>query len=120
MKLQKKIRIPLYLQAVIINFDPKIHNELTGDNSDIGDYGAVVQFSDLKDAVIVTFFPDCYSVSTLSHECVHIAWKILDRAGVEVYCDNHEALAYLVGWLSKEIEKYRLELVKKGVLDANS
>lgn len=47
-----------------------------------------------------------YSVGVLAHECVHCAWDILNDRGVELSADNHEALTYLVGWLSEEINKY--------------
>ena len=45
------------------------------------------------------------SGSTLSHEVIHSAWGILSYHLVKVDEDNHEALAYLAGYLFKEIEK---------------
>ncbi|MBF0215243.1 MAG: hypothetical protein HQM00_17070 [Magnetococcales bacterium] len=37
--------------------------------------------------------------ATLVHELFHIAFCVLDLAGVRVTEDNHEALAYLLGFL---------------------
>jgi len=39
---------------------------------------------------------------TLAHECVHVAMAVLARAGVLIEPENHEALAYLVGFLVNE------------------
>ena len=41
------------------------------------------------------------SANTIAHECVHAAENMLDHAGVKHSPDNHEALAYLVGYLAE-------------------
>jgi hypothetical protein len=40
----------------------------------------------------------------IAHEAIHAAWNILEFAGVTINNDNHEALAYLVGFLIDGIE----------------
>lgn len=47
---------------------------------------------------------DCHSVNTLAHECTHLAFRILERAGIRPTADEHEALAYLVGWLAEKVQ----------------
>lgn len=49
--------------------------------------------------------PDC-KYTTVSHECLHAAWFVLQEHGVEVTGDNHEALAYLQEHLTKQILKH--------------
>ena len=58
----------------------------------------------------ILVIPKDVAYSTLSHECLHCAWDILEHVGVKVNNDNHEALAYLVGHLMDHaieiIDKY--------------
>lgn len=42
----------------------------------------------------------------LTHECIHAAWRILELVGVTVSVDNQEPLAYLAGWLSREVNNF--------------
>lgn len=61
------------------------------------------------DYVAMTFRDiDEYCAETLNHECVHAAWRILELVGVKVSVDNQEPLAYLAGWLSKEVNKFMM------------
>ncbi len=43
---------------------------------------------------------DCARVKTCAHEAVHIANRILTTRGVLYTAEDHEALAYLVGYLA--------------------
>ena len=47
-----------------------------------------------------------FDTDTLPHESVHAAWRVLDLAGVEVESGNHEALAYLVGWINARAVRF--------------
>ena len=38
-------------------------------------------------------------LATCAHESVHVSWDILDRVGVKITPDNHEAQAYLVDYI---------------------
>ncbi|QXO09637.1 hypothetical protein pEaSNUABM11_00213 [Erwinia phage pEa_SNUABM_11] len=42
----------------------------------------------------------------IAHEAVHAAWRCLQWVGITVDVDNQEALAYLVGWIAKEITTF--------------
>lgn len=41
-------------------------------------------------------------IPALAHECVHAAMHILDRRGVKLDVDNHEALSYMVEILMRK------------------
>ncbi len=41
----------------------------------------------------------------LCHESVHAAWGILDHVGVKVKAKNHEALAYLTGYIFDKCQR---------------
>lgn len=43
-----------------------------------------------------------YDLSVLSHEAVHISMMMLGVLGIEIDAANHEALAYLQGYIFKE------------------
>ena len=43
--------------------------------------------------------------NTVAHEATHLAMKTLEFAGVEIDYDNHEALAYLVGYITEQFTK---------------
>ena len=53
----------------------------------------------------------------IAHEAVHVAWFTLGLAGVQVTVDNHEQLAYLVGYYVEEItqfvETYRKQTINE-------
>ena len=51
----------------------------------------------------VMLLPKNTNGSILAHECVHSAYSILDYHFVKITPDNDEALAYLVGYLYREI-----------------
>lgn len=44
--------------------------------------------------------PDC-----LAHECLHIAWYVLDWHGIKVKYNNHEMLTYLMAHIMKQFYK---------------
>ena len=44
-------------------------------------------------------------INTIAHESVHLAVKALDWAGIEYDVDNHEILAYMVGWIVETFKK---------------
>lgn len=53
------------------------------------------------------------SRNTLAHETLHAAWRVLDMVGAQVDAHNHEALAYLVGWIAEELDKWALPLAEQ-------
>lgn len=48
---------------------------------------------------------DC-RLNTLVHECLHVAWDILDDKGVMCSVDNQEPLAYLTDYIFDKTVKY--------------
>lgn len=44
-------------------------------------------------------------LSTLSHEALHISYMLLAMVGVEHDVNNHEAFAYLQGFIFKEVAR---------------
>ncbi|BDU72391.1 hypothetical protein [Mesoterricola silvestris] len=58
---------------------------------------------------ILGIFDGTYN--TVAHEATHIAWKILETCGVKISPTNHEAMAYLVGWIVDEVLMLFPELV---------
>ncbi len=61
-------------------------------------------FTDLEGGNYALEFKDTDPM-TIAHECVHAAMYTLDRVGVEITPDNHEALCYLVEWLVEQVNK---------------
>lgn len=51
--------------------------------------------------------------NTQAHELVHAAWRVLDIVGVRVKAVNHEALAYLAGWMAQELDEWATKLDEK-------
>jgi hypothetical protein len=43
--------------------------------------------------------------SGLTHESIHLSWKVLSAAGVKLSPDNHEIQNYLVDHIKREIQK---------------
>ncbi|MFV0357730.1 MAG: hypothetical protein ACK5LG_21890 [Bacteroides thetaiotaomicron] len=72
-----------------------------------GNFGAlstVVACDDVGEFLVLAFNgPQYMTPEVVSHEAVHLAWFALDLAGVEVTVDNHEQLAYLVGYYVNQI-----------------
>jgi hypothetical protein len=55
---------------------------------------------------------DDYCTETLTHECVHAAWRVLDLVGVKVAVDNQEPLAYLTGWISQRVNNFMVSHIE--------
>lgn len=55
---------------------------------------------------------DDYCTETLTHECVHAAWRVLELVGVKVAVDNQEPLAYLTGWISQRVNNFMVSHIE--------
>ncbi|MBR8706941.1 hypothetical protein [Bacteroides pyogenes] len=53
------------------------------------------------------------TVSTISHESLHIAMNIFDYIGAKADSMNQEPLAYLVGWIAGKINQVRICKLKE-------
>lgn len=119
----KELIVPIYNSLLIIGFDAKAIEKC------IKQYGLVYDISNsaagqaiyLEDEesgyTIHVLWIDkaLYKQEYLTHESVHAAWHILDSVGVEVTAMNHEALAYLSGWIAQEVHKFYLTGIPKNV-----
>lgn len=47
-----------------------------------------------------------FTPGTLAHEALHLSWYITDTVGIQLSVGNHEAQAYLVGWLFDTAYKF--------------
>ncbi|AGN89495.1 hypothetical protein Eta_0049 [Serratia phage Eta] len=55
---------------------------------------------------------DDYCTETLTHECVHAAWRVLELVGVKSDVDNQEPLAYLTGWISRQVNNFMVSHIE--------
>lgn len=55
---------------------------------------------------------DDYCTETLAHESVHAAWRILELVGVISTVDNQEPLAYLTGWIARQVNNFMMSHVE--------
>lgn len=113
----KEVRVPLYGVYVVIISSAEAADKRFGEGFLYKNFGAqVCVVEDPKtgvDMVTLTFRdPDAYSADTLTHECIHAAWRILDLVGVKVSSKNHEPLAYIAGWLSREVNNFMCDHVE--------
>ncbi len=44
-------------------------------------------------------------LDTVVHECVHMVHMMMEKKGIPIDYDNTEVMAYMTGWLFKEIRK---------------
>lgn len=54
-----------------------------------------------------------YCTETLTHECVHAAWRVLELVGVKSDVDNQEPLAYLTGWISHQVNNFMVSHIEQ-------
>lgn len=88
------LKLDVYCQVYLISFD---EHELCNLNNDaetaLHDAGAIsMVFADL-------------TPNTIAHECVHAAMFTFERIGQGVSPADHEAMAYLTGWLVEQVNK---------------
>lgn len=107
---RRKVTVPLYgvVAMMYLSFDE--YRRTTGDDESFDGTDACVLplIADNGASIVGVAFKDLKAAthSTIAHEAVHAAWRTLDIVGARVDSDNHEALAYLVGWFVTEITKF--------------
>ncbi len=116
LKATKELKVPLYDVRVIIFSTKEAGDKFLGYESVSTNYSAMVsvlQCSRGIDYIAITFRTlDDYCSETLTHECVHAAWRALDLVGITVSVDNQEPLAYLAGWLSQQVNNFMIKHVE--------
>lgn len=58
-----------------------------------------------NDTHVVIWVKSLKDFSTLAHEITHACFTILCRVGIDVDCNNHEALTYLQSFLIDKVLK---------------
>ncbi|OIX96229.1 hypothetical protein BFS14_01830 [Serratia fonticola] len=111
LKPSKEVRTPLYSVRVGIYSSAEAAGKVYGDGFFSKNFGAqVCRVENIRtgvDMVTITFrSPASYNAESLTHECIHAAWRILELVGIKVSVDNQEPLAYLAGWLSREVNNF--------------
>ena len=93
--------LPIYDDYIIIQ-DHK--NNLPKDMS-LQEYADAGFWRDEQGILHIWFSKDIKPWRTISHECVHIANRILAKREVVYYPTQDEALAYLVGFLCENVSQ---------------
>lgn len=119
MKLHKKVKVPIYGLNIHICATEDVADNIYGSGVHrSSNMGQVVQIENTKTGemlILISFKDiDCFNADTISHESVHAAWKVLEIVGIKVDHENHEALAYLTGWISNEINKFYYKISANG------
>lgn len=101
-----RMMVPIYEQAVYIAVSSEAMDAQFGGGIEQGRIGEVGRLTDDNTGLDIGVYIclDCHSVNTLAHECTHLAFRIFERAGIRPTADEHEALAYLVGWLAEKVQ----------------
>lgn len=102
------IKLPIY--GVLLRVFPKSEYatafySIDCENHSLSAFVNVMQKDGYSEVCMV--FGDAVSefdTSTICHESLHAAWRCLDLVGVVVNSKNHEALAYLAGWIFDQVE----------------
>jgi len=118
LKLSKEVRVPIYGVRVVICANAEIASAKYGDDFLNNDFSAQVSVveeikSGIRMVAICYRSPGEYNAETLTHECVHAAWRVLELVGITVSVDNQEPLAYLAGWLSRQVNNFMMNHVEE-------
>lgn len=108
-----RLRVPLYGVEVIVcptkqDAEKEMWTGVLSDNFMAQVTTGVDDKSGVECVAIIFRSVDDYCSETLTHECVHAAWRVLELVGVKSDVDNQEPLAYLAGWLSKEVNRFMM------------
>jgi len=72
-----------------------------------------VRKKDYKYGVVV-WFPEKITIEYMTHEATHAMLYICGACGLTIDCvDSSEHIAYLMGWICKQIDKVRTNKVNK-------
>ena len=102
----KKIEIPVFFGTLILFQDHNIEEafKLINVKYDGKEFGAfsVVAIDKLGHQGFVIIFDEC-THQTVSHEAVHIAYRIAEEHELK---KDEELIAYLTGWVTAQCYKY--------------
>jgi len=113
-KLKKHLEITVPLYGVVFMCFPTVEAEtkfIDWENMSRNHcaHVSVIDSANLPSRVVMTFRSlDEYCTEALAHECVHAAWKVLELVGVKSDVDNQETLAYLTGWIARQVNNFMI------------
>lgn len=94
----KTVKIPLFKRSVVIA--NKKHALKNSGCRSLSDYDAITY---QKKGVVFVYFGKRATVESVAHEAVHIANAIIDDCELYYNSKEDELLAYLVGYLTREL-----------------
>lgn len=109
--MQKRFSVPIYNFNVYVT-DKEHTMQLEELMNEGRGLGGVVYWYHGKLCIYVATDSGKRNDEFLAHECVHCAYEILKTVGVKVEADNHEALAYLVSYIYRNVSRILREKVK--------
>lgn len=112
-----EVSVPLYGVQIIICSSAEAADKKFGDGFLYKNFKAQVNIvedrrSGVDKVTIVFSHPFDYDTECLAHECVHAAWRVLSLAGVKVSYSNQEPLAYLTGWIARQVNNFMVSHIE--------
>lgn len=106
-----RLRVPLYGVEIIVcptkqDAEKEMWVGVLSDNFMAQVTTGVDDKSGIECVAIIFRSLDDYNTETLAHECVHAAWRTLELVGVKCGVDNQEPLAYLTGWIARQVNNF--------------
>lgn len=101
---------PIYGHQIQIHPNFKSLSKYVSMHEGSASTAACVDVCETKDGI--TFFAmtfrgtDFMTPDTIAHECLHLSWRILQAVGSKATANNHEHLAYLLGFMVEQVTKY--------------
>lgn len=99
------VNIPIYDGTISLNLSEDVNRARLEESADFGEWHPIEGLDGLCASAIGRFglfFDRRYlSCDTVAHEIFHATHRIMQSYGIRFDADNHEAFAYLNGWLTK-------------------
>lgn len=93
--------VPIYGATLVIsNSFKKVRKHTNGHADSKNTAQCLTIAQDGKIWAVIYIPPELFDISTVCHESLHAAYRILDHVGVGHCVDNHEALAYLTDYIA--------------------
>jgi len=104
-----KVEVPIYDTELWIIIDEEASRRrdemrnLFGEQTLLGGWAALCSYDERTGTVALFFYPDRMKRGMIAHEVFHATANILRYAGVRFEPNNHEAHAYLCGWITEQV-----------------
>ena len=121
--IRKFLRIPIYNRNVIVYIGDTVLSAIIAVEKDysitlsdaeysLGRMSVIDHKSNGTEHIVIMLGNESDN-STIAHECLHAAYYILEAIGQDCPQQNHEALAYLMSFLIREIDKIKVKYAKR-------